>query len=133
MGMIYLTNNDKEYEGVVNLPLLATEYSPIDIDLNLFDAIIVTSKNAVKALHKSSKDWTKKPIYSISKPTSDYILSLNGNVVYTGISGHGSDFANELIQMLGNKKVLYLKAFEVLSNLEDILNRNSIDLTSYIA
>lgn len=133
MGMIYLTNNDKEYEGVVNLPLLATEYSLIDIDLNLYDAIIVTSKNAVKALNNSFKDWHKKPIYSISKPTSDYTISLNGNVVYTGISGHGNDFANELIPLLVDKKVLYLKAFEVVSSLEEILKNHHINLTSHIA
>jgi uroporphyrinogen-III synthase len=133
MGMIYLTNNDNKYEGVINLPLLATVYNTLEIDLNLFDAIIVTSKNAIKALNNSSKEWHKKPIYSISKPTSDYIISLNGNVVYTGISGHGNDFANELIPILHNKKVLYLKAAEVVSNLEDILKQNGIDLASYIA
>lgn len=133
MGMIYLTNNDNKYEGVVNLPLLVTDYKNIEIDLTLYDAIIVTSKNAVKALNNSSQEWRKKPIYSISKPTSDYVKLLNGNIAYTGISGHGNDFAYELIPLLGNKKVLYLRAYEVVSNLENILKNHQIDLTSYIA
>lgn len=108
--MIYLTNNDMAYEGVINLPLLSIKYNTIDINLDTFDCIVVTSKNSIKALQSSNKIWKQIPIYSISKPTTDYIISCGGNVQFSGNSGHGNDFANELIKELANKKSTLFKS-----------------------
>lgn len=131
--MIYLTNDEYKYEGVVNLPLLETLYKDIILDLDLFDAIVVTSKNSVRALEQSTHKWKNIPIYSIATPTTTYLNNLNANVVFTGASGHGNDYAYELIPLLKNKKILYLRASSVVSNLESILKENNIDLVSYIA
>ncbi|QOG11388.1 uroporphyrinogen-III synthase [Arcobacter sp. FWKO B] len=133
MSKIFLTNNDKIYEGVENLPLLDINFFDIGIDLSDADALVFTSKNSVKALEKSKINWKQIPSYCISEPTATYLKSLNANLAYTGTNGHGNEFAKQLIDLLKEKKVVYFRAKEVVSNLESILKTNNIDLTSIIA
>jgi uroporphyrinogen-III synthase len=133
LSKIFLTNNDKVYEGVVNLPLLNIKFLDIDIDLSDIDALIFTSKNSAKALELSKLSWKQIPAYCISEPTAKYIKSLNSNLAYIGDDGHGNEFAKQLIPLLKGKKVLYIRAKEVVSDLEYILKSNNIDITSLIA
>ncbi|MCK9336776.1 MAG: uroporphyrinogen-III synthase [Arcobacteraceae bacterium] len=132
MSKIFLTNNDKIYEGVVNLPLLDIKFLDIDIDLSDIDALVFTSKNSAKALELSNLIWKQIPAYCIAEPTSTYIKSLNANLVYTGTNGHGNEFAKQLISLLKDKKVLYLRAKEVVSDLESILESNGVLLSSLV-
>lgn len=132
MSKIFLTNNDKIYEGVVNLPLLNIRFLDINIDLSNYDALIFTSKNSAKALELSSLNWKQIPSYCISEPTAKYLKSINSNIAYIGDDGHGNEFAKQLIPLLKGKKALYLRAKEVVSDLESILKTNNIDITSLV-
>ena len=56
---------------------------------------------------------------------TNIINQYNGNLVFTGFSSHGNEFATELVPLLKNKKVLYIRALKTVSNITDILKENS--------
>lgn len=118
--------NDIKFKGIINLPLLKIEPIESKIDLEKYDALIFTSKNAVYTLNSFSKSWQKIASYAIAPKTADVIRSEGGYVAFTGITSHGDNFAYELIPLFKNKKVLYIKALKTVSNLVAILKENNI-------
>jgi len=132
MAKTYLLNNQK-FDGVINLEVFKIEYIPSNVDLKKYDALIITSKNAIYSLKSFNEDWVKIPCYAIAKKTADVISESGGLVEYTGSSGHGNDFANELKDRLKNKKTLYIRAKKVASNLVDILKESNIDIDELIS
>jgi uroporphyrinogen-III synthase len=132
MAKIYLLSNQK-YTDVLNLEVFQIEYIKSEIDLLKYDALVFTSKNAVYSLDSFNKDWKKIPSFVIAPKTASIIEKLGGNVVFTGVTSHGNEFAEELITLLKNKKVLYIKALKTVSNLVEILKSNDILLDELVA
>jgi uroporphyrinogen-III synthase len=102
------------------------------LDLSPYDALIFSSKNGVKAISKINQKWKDIPSYAIGIPTSNFIQKEGGQVAYVSHSAYGNDFAKELVSKLKGKKVLFLRAQVVLSDLEAILKSAGIDLTSQV-
>lgn len=125
MAKIYLLN-DIKHEGVENLEVFKIDYIKSDINLNNYDALIFTSKNAIYSLDSFNTQWKDIPSYAIAPKTAKIIKEYEGNLVFTGKSSHGNSFANELIEELKGKKVLYIKALKTVSNLVQILKENDI-------
>uniref|UniRef100_UPI004048D339 uroporphyrinogen-III synthase n=1 Tax=Aliarcobacter sp. TaxID=2321116 RepID=UPI004048D339 len=132
MPKIYLLSNQK-YIDVENLEVFQIEYIKSEIDLSKYDALVFTSKNAVYSLDSFNKDWKKIPSFVIAPKTANVIEKLGGKVIFTGVTSHGNEFAEELINLLKNKKVLYIKAFKTVSNLVEILKSNDILLDELVA
>ena len=132
MNKIYLLSNQK-YLNVQNLEVFHIEYIKSNIDLSSYDALIFTSKNAVYSLDSFNENWKKLDSYVIAPKTSQIIEKLGGKVVFTGITSHGNEFAQELIELLKNKKVLYVKALKTVSNLVEILKENEILVDELVA
>ena len=128
---MYLLNSDN-YEGVVNLPMIKINFFSKKIDLSLFDALIFTSKNGVRAIDKIDKSWRQKEIYSIGQGTSREIKRYDANLVYTAKNSYGNLFAKEIKQKLEGKKVLFLRAKTVTSKLNMILLSEKINLKEEI-
>ncbi|RBQ29931.1 uroporphyrinogen-III synthase [Aliarcobacter vitoriensis] len=132
MSKIYLLNEQK-FENVENLEVFDIEFINFNIDLKKYDALVFTSKNAVYSLDKNNKDWKNIPSYLIAQKTANIAKNLGANIAFIGESGHGNDFAYELIPHLKEKKVLYIKALKTVSDLPNILKGNNIDLDEVIA
>ena len=132
MNKIYLLSNQK-YPNVENLEVFQIEYIKSNIDLSIYDALIFTSKSAIFALEDNKIDWKNTPSYLIAEATSNIAKSFGANIAFTGLSGHGNDFANELIPHLKDKKVLYVKAKKTVSNLPEILRENGIDIDELVS
>lgn len=131
MSKIYLLNSLR-YEGVENLEVFKIEYIESSVDLSSYDALLFTSKNAIYSLNSFNNEWKNIPSYAIAPMTAKIIKDEGGFVEYTGSSGHGDDFAKELIPLLKNKRVLYVRALKVVSKLVDILKDNKIDIKELI-
>ena len=131
MAKIYLLSN-QIYAEVENLEVFKIEYIESKIDLLKYDALIFTSKNAIYSLESFNKDWKKIPSFAIAPKTAQVIETLGGNIAFTVITSHGNDFAQELIELLKNKKVLYIKALKTVSNLVDILKNNDVLLDELV-
>jgi uroporphyrinogen-III synthase len=136
MKKIYLLSEQK-YKDVENLEIFQIEYIKSDIDLTKYDALVFTSKNGVKAINSFNQEWKKIPSFAIAQKTANDIINLGGTVEFIGNSGHGNDFAYELIDVLKDKnkskKVLYIKALKTVSNLPNILKENGIFLDELVA
>lgn len=128
---IYLLS-DSFHKGVINLPQIKIKHKNKNLDLLSYEALIFSSKNAVKAIDNISKDWKNIPSYAIGNPTANEILKLGGIVDFVSSSSYGDEFAQELILKLKDKKVLFLRAKKILSNLENILKSNGINIKSEI-
>ena len=132
MAKIYLLSNQK-YTCVENLEVFQIEYIKSSIDLLKYDALIFTSKNAIYSLDSFNKNWKNIDSYAIAPKTSEIIKKLGGKVVFTGITSHGNEFAQELINLLKNKKVLYVRALKTVSDLVEILKQNKILIDELVA
>jgi uroporphyrinogen-III synthase len=119
--------SDNKQDGVNNLPTFMINFLPSsNIDITTYDAIIFTSKNGILSLDSFNNDWKKIPSYAISYKTAQIINEYNGILQYTGKNGHGNKFAYELIPLLKDKKVLYIKPKNVVSKLVKNLLKNGI-------
>ncbi len=127
MKNIYLLSNLK-FPFVENLEVFKINYLKKHIDFNKYDALVFTSKNAVYSIESFNKHWKELPCFAIAKKTAQIIEKIGGKVEFIGNSGHGNEFAHELLPVLKNKKVLYLKATRTVSNLVEILKSNSIEI-----
>ena len=132
MAKIYLLNNQK-YSNVENLEVFQIKHIKSEVNVLNYDALVFTSKNAVYSLDSFNKDWKKIPSYVIAPKTAEVIESLGGNIAFIGITSHGNEFAQELINELKDKKVLYIKALKTVSNLVGILKDNKINLDEVVA
>jgi uroporphyrinogen-III synthase len=128
---IYLLNSDK-FENIQNLPVIKINFFKQEIDFDLYDALIFTSKNAVRAIDKIDKSWVEKEIYSIGQGTSKEIKRYNVNPIYTAKNSYGNLFADEIKVKLQGKKVLFPRAKVVTSRLNTILRDCGIDLNEEI-
>lgn len=131
MAKIYLLNNQK-FDNVENIEVFKIEFLKPQTDLSKYDALIFTSKNAVYSLNSLDKRWKNISSFAIAKKTSDIIIEEGGKVEFSGSSGHGNDFANELIPLLKSRKVLYVRAEEVVSSLVKILRDSNINIDELI-
>jgi uroporphyrinogen-III synthase len=132
MAKIYLLSSQK-YSDVENLEVFQIKYIKSKINLLNYDALIFTSKNAVYSLDSFNKDWKKIPSFVIAPKTAQIIEKLEGIVAFTGITSHGNEFAKELVGLLANKKILYIKALKTVSNLVEILKENKILVDELVA
>lgn len=115
------------------------EFLDFEFDLSRVDCLIFTSKNAIKALAYNAQKkahmqkWTSIPSYAIGQGSAKVLQDLGGRVEYISPSSHGVEFANELSEKLEGKNCLYLRAQEIVSNLDQKLQESAIHLTSIIA
>ncbi|GIU01447.1 hypothetical protein TSL6_19530 [Sulfurovum sp. TSL6] len=119
--------SDKQVRYAKNLPMIQTIGIHSNIDITQYDALIFTSKNGVKHCDSLfSSEWKKIPAYAISKDTAKYIKELKGKLAFTGKEKHGDEFAYELVDHLKGKKIAYLGAQSIVSNLIEVLHNNHI-------
>ncbi len=130
MANIYLLSNSS-YDETVSLPMIGIKYLDFFINLSIYDALVFTSKNGVNSLDKKHL-WQSIPAYVISAQTAKLIEQRGGKLAFTGSSRDGSEFAKEIAPLLKGKKVLYLRAKEVVSKLDKILIKAGIDLDQQI-
>ena len=128
---IYLLS-DKKMDDVISLPTFEVNYLPSQVDISGYDALVFTSKNAVYSLDSFNEQWKNIPAFAISYKTAQCITKSGGKLEYTGQNGYGNKFAKELVPLLQDKKVLYVKPKVVASKLVDILKKNDISCDELI-
>ncbi|MCX6076349.1 MAG: uroporphyrinogen-III synthase [Campylobacterales bacterium] len=132
-NMNIYTLNDKKTKFAKNIPLYNITHVENNIDFSKYDALIFTSQNAVLAVNSFSSEWKKIPAYTIAAQTAKTVKKLGGNLKFVSLTKHGNEFANELINELKGKKVLYLRGKKVVTNLIEILKDAEIDCENIIS
>ncbi|WP_041600236.1 uroporphyrinogen-III synthase [Helicobacter acinonychis] len=116
------------------LILNGLHYYPLELNVNPFNALIFTSKNAVFSLLETLKHSPKLkilqniPAYALSEPTAKTLQDHHFKIAFIGKKAHGKEFAKEIIPLLKGKSVLYLRAKDIASSLDTILLEHGINL-----
>jgi len=96
-----------EYEGALALPLLEFINFRPQIDLTQYDALIITSKEALKAL--SYLKWQDMRVYCVGAATAKLVP----NVAYSQNSGGAFELVEYLKKNSINERLLYCRGEKV--------------------
>ena len=130
--MIYLISHTPNFR-VKNLKVCEIKFRKFSVDLSEFEALVVTSKNSIKALKQNSISLANLEVFSIGEGTTKEADEFGFLGIYTAKNAHGTEFAHEIAPFLKGKKTLFLKAKETVSNVGGILEKNGVNLTQVIA
>lgn len=133
--MIYLVSNTPFFDkDVINVSLFEIKFEPICVDLSAFDALIISSKNAINSLRFNNILPAKELyVFAVGKASASAAREFGFERVVTSSKAYGDVLASEFADDLRGKNVLYLRAREVGSNLAEILLQNDVSLTQLIA
>ena len=127
--MIFLVSNSPcADERVTHMQVCEIKFEKF-ANLGEFDSIIITSKNAIKALefNQICVDLNTQ-IYAIGEASFNEAKNFGFKNIYLAKNSHGSKFANEILPLLKGR-VLYLKAKETISNLDKFLLQSGVNLS----
>ncbi|EPX7555145.1 uroporphyrinogen-III synthase [Campylobacter lari] len=130
--MIYFIG-DKKFDGVKNIRLNKIKYFDFEVNLKEFDCLIISSKNALKALilSKNKIDFDIK-IYAVGKKSAEFAKELGFKNVKYPSKAYGKNLASEFLPEFKNKKCLYLRARQIGSRLDENLLKDGIFLKQII-
>ncbi|MFZ3052269.1 MAG: uroporphyrinogen-III synthase [Sulfuricurvum sp.] len=108
MRPIYLISKTSSHQkmGVIHIPILSIHFLTPDIDFDLYDGIIVTSKQGALALNHYSVNWEKLQVVCVGESTAEAMKQL-GAVHIESAAGYGETIFNVLRQYKG--KWLYCR------------------------
>lgn len=130
--MIYLVSHTPN-NRVKNLRVCEIKFHKFSVDLSKFDALVVTSKNSIKALKFNSINLANLEVFSIGEGSTKEALNFGFTKIYTAKNSHGDEFASEIAPLLKGKKTLFLRAKEVVSDVFGILQNGGVNLIEIIA
>ena len=128
---IYLLSSTP-IQGTIHLPLLTIEWIDIHIDFSLYDALIFTSKNGVRAMKYQSSEWKCKACYAIAPKTAQLLQDQGVDPIIVGHFNNGDAFARKLISYLTQQRALYVRAQKTVSGLTSILRQGSVAIDEAI-
>jgi uroporphyrinogen-III synthase len=112
---IYLISktSHKNAVDVIHLPILSIKYLHPQINFSLYDGIIVTSKEAAKALQSYDIDWNRLDILCVGASTASEIGAMGGCNI-TVASGYG----DSILEVLENQynRWLYIRPKAIASS-----------------
>lgn len=125
---IYLLN-ETPFKGVENLILNEIIFYDFSVDLSLYDALICTSKNALKALQHAKITLNfKLNLYAVGQSTAQYAKNLGFKKIKIPSKAYGKDLFLEFKEELKTQKCLYLRAKNIVSTLNLDLKNVDVDL-----
>ncbi|AKT90220.1 uroporphyrinogen III synthase [Campylobacter ureolyticus RIGS 9880] len=132
MDEIYLISHTQN-QAVKNLKVCEIEFLKFSVDLSKFEALVITSKNSIKALKFNNIKKVNLKVFSIGDGSTKEALKYGFIDIYTAKNSHGNEFANEIASFLKDKKTLFLKAEKAVSDVGGILIKNGAILTKITA
>ena len=129
---IYLLNSTP-FEGVKNLILNELIFYDFKVNLNDFQALIITSKHALKALKRSKNPLNLNlRVYAVGENTAKEALNLGFKEVKFPKQFYANELFKEFKEELKECKCLYLRAKEIASTLDKDLLNFGVNLTQKI-
>lgn len=129
---IYLLN-ETPFEGVENLILNEIVFYDFSADLSLYDALICSSKNALKALKNANITLNfELNLYTVGQNTAQYAKNLGFKKIKIPSKAYGKDLFLEFKEELKTQKCLYLRAKNIVSTLNLDLKNAGVDLDEII-
>ena len=128
---IYLFSISSHPDAISINSLDITFFKP-NIDFSKYDYLIITSKQASKALQQYDKEcYLDKKALCISKQSAKSFEELGGEVLSIG-AGYGDTLVEAIESYPKDSKWLYLRAKTVASDFVDICSRNGYNINEVI-
>lgn len=127
---IYLFSKTS-HPDVNYVPILSTEFFQPDIDFSSYDAIVLTSKQAVAALEKIDNSWTELPVLTIADPTAELAEKAGASVMSRG-DGYGNSLADIITTGYPKKRWLYPRPEVVASDFAQKVRHAGVDLEDIV-
>lgn len=118
-------------EGVIHIPILRTEYLQPEIDMKAYDALVMTSKEAVDALEILGTDWKRLPLLCVGQKTAEYVRRHGGMVLDIG-GGYGEDLESLIIKRYARKRWLYARPKMVASSFAARLREGGVSIDDVV-
>lgn len=133
MRDIYLVGSKKDGDSDIKTLILSRiEYLDFEIDFGEFDGLLFTSKSGVESINRNGADWKRIPAFVIGASTGKYLENIGGKVEYVGEDSHGKSFFDEIKNRLENRKILYIRAENIVSNIDKKLRKVGVKIESII-
>ncbi|MDR0664513.1 MAG: uroporphyrinogen-III synthase [Helicobacteraceae bacterium] len=119
-------------KGAIHLPAIETVFLDAAIDASDFDAVIFTSKQAVKALVRLNGECKSLKVFSIGAATSRLATKLGYAVCLESPKPSANRLAEAIAERYRDLRFCYPRAREVIGELERILKREGVVCQSFV-
>jgi len=119
------------HSDVIHVPILNTLFLQPKIDFNNYDAIVLTSKQAVTALEKISSEWKKIPALSIASKTEEMVRESGGLLLERG-DGYGDSLDEIIVSKYATYRWLYPRPKVVASNFKERVKARGIAIDDVV-
>ncbi|BCX79129.1 uroporphyrinogen-III synthase [Campylobacter sp. 19-13652] len=131
--MIYLVSNTIfKDENIKQISLLEIKFFSFYVNLDAFEAIIISSKNSINALKFNAILPANVPVFAISKASAKAAFDFGFSEVYDFSASDAREFSQLLEPKIKQKRVLYLRGEDVAFNLALSLKNKGIEVSELI-
>jgi|AAUQ01.1.fsa_nt_gi uroporphyrinogen-III synthase len=106
--MIYLCS-PKRFEGATPLPTIQFRLIVDKLDLDNYDTLIFTSKQAIKFTERLNPSWKYKRILTVGRATMELARELGAKDILFPSSYYSQNLADEYLDILRDSKALYIR------------------------
>ncbi len=119
------------HPDVTHVPILETHFLQPTIDFHDYDAIVLTSKQAVTALEQISPEWKKLPALSVSAKTEEMVKKAGGTLLERG-DGYGDSLDEIIVNKYASLRWLYPRPKVVASNFKERVKEKGVVMDDVI-
>ncbi|WP_345975172.1 uroporphyrinogen-III synthase [Sulfurimonas sp. HSL3-7] len=116
---------------VTHIPILATRFFQPVIDFSAYDAIVLTSKQAVTALEKISSNWKVLPALCVASKTAYAVEKAGGELLEKG-EGYGDSLTDIIIDNYASYRWLYPRPAVVASDFKEHVKQAGVHMDDII-
>ncbi len=131
MSKIYLCS-PKKFDDCEYLPMIEFKRVVNSLNLDIFDAIIFTSKQAVIYTDEINSNWKSKKILAVGKATAKIAKELGAQDIYNPKKFYGKELAKDIVDKFSNLKLIYLRPKIVAFDSVSFLQNRGIDVSEKI-
>ncbi len=115
------------FEGVEHIPVITIEFLHVSLNIKQYDALIITSKQALEALEKYNPEYKDIPIIAISKPSADKARSMGAKLLHVG-EGYGKDLYKIIQKEYADLKLCYARAEIIVTDFASTLRDEGVSI-----
>lgn len=119
------------HPDVVHVPILTTTFFQPDINFDDYDAIVLTSKQAVTALEKISPRWRSLPALSVASKTEAMVKAAGGILLERG-DGYGDSLDAVIVERYAALRWLYPRPKVVASDFKERVKAEGVRLDDVV-
>ncbi len=125
--MIYLLSPVAK-AGICHLPMIQFKLLNVEIELEGYDILLFTSKQAVKSAEKLNPNWKKIPCLAVGSATAKMIKDFGGEIIAEPQAFYAKELSKGIVQKFYNKIILYLRPKVISFDAKAFLSQKGIEI-----